>query len=72
MAQDYEQALKWYRLAVAQNEPTATLNLGMLYDKGLGVPLDEKEALRLFLAAANQDLGTTVLATIPHPHYSYV
>jgi hypothetical protein len=45
VAQDYGEAVKWYRLAAEQGEATAQSNLGaMYYDGGKGVPEDYVKA----------------------------
>ena len=38
--QDYDEAVKWYRLAAAQGYANAQYSLGVMYEKGLGVPKD--------------------------------
>jgi len=38
--QDYTEAMKWYRLAAAQGDARAQLNLGVMYLHGQGVPRD--------------------------------
>jgi len=48
VAQSYDKAVKWYRLAAAQGLPDALYNLGMCYEYGEGVPEDDHEALRLY------------------------
>ena len=56
VAQDYEKAVKWFRLAAAQGFASAQYNLGNLYDSGHGVKQDYAEAVRWFrLAAAQED-----------------
>ncbi|KAJ1459323.1 hypothetical protein M885DRAFT_560663 [Pelagophyceae sp. CCMP2097] len=58
VAQSYEQAVQWYRLAAAQGDAGALDNLGSCYGKGFGVPQDDHEALRLYKrAAAKGDAG---------------
>ena len=52
--QDYAEALKWYRLAAAQGDAEAQLNLGVMYAHGHGVPQDYAEALKWFRLAAAQ------------------
>jgi TPR repeat protein len=42
--QDYAQAAIWYRKAAEQGSAEAQFNLGLLYDNGLGVPLDYSQA----------------------------
>lgn len=50
--QDYEQAVKWLRLAIASGQTEAQLKLGYLYWEGKGVDKDEVEARKRFLTAA--------------------
>ena len=40
IAQDYAEAVKWYRLAAAQGNSGAQFNLGEKYDQGQGVAQD--------------------------------
>ncbi len=40
--QDYQEALKWYRLAAEQGNAIAQYNLGFMYDNGEGVPQDQE------------------------------
>ena len=42
--QNYAEAVKWYRLAADQGDASAQFNLGVMYDKGQGVPQDYAEA----------------------------
>lgn len=50
---DYAQAKqRWERLA-ADNDPEAMTNLGIMYEKGIGVKRDVKTAEALYLRAAN-------------------
>jgi len=58
VAQDYGEALKWFRQAAEQGEAEAQAFLGMMYAAGAGVPKDEIEGLAWFNLAArsgNQD-----------------
>jgi TPR repeat protein len=55
VAQDYTEALKWYRRAAKQGQASAQCNLGQLYYRGNGVRTNLAEALKWFLKAANQD-----------------
>lgn len=48
------EAVRWYRLAADQGLAVAQTNLGIMYDKGAGVPEDEAEAARWFRLAADQ------------------
>mmetsp|Transcript_18308 Transcript_18308/g.63088 ORF Transcript_18308/g.63088 Transcript_18308/m.63088 type:complete len:121 (-) Transcript_18308:106-468(-) len=52
VAQSYEEAVRWYRLAAAQGYADALFNLGACHANGHGVPQDYHEALRLFKRAA--------------------
>jgi hypothetical protein len=54
VAQSYDEAVKWWRLAAAQDDPGALYSLGVCHANGHGVPLDEDEALRLYKRAAAQ------------------
>jgi TPR repeat protein len=52
---DYPLAVTWFELAAAQNEAHALFNLGVCYERGLGVTKDLKRALEYYRQAA--DLG---------------
>ena len=52
--QDYEEAVKWYRLAAEQGDAEAQCGLGEMYYGGEGVPQDYAEAIRLWKLAAEQ------------------
>jgi hypothetical protein len=52
--QDYQEAVKWYRLAAAQGYAAAEYSLGVAYDKGQGVPQDYREAVKWYRLAAAQ------------------
>jgi hypothetical protein len=45
-------AAHWYRLAAAEGNTRAQINLGFLYEKGLGVERDPVEALRWYRRAS--------------------
>ncbi len=49
-----EEALKWFRKAAEQGYAPAEHNLGLMYDKGQGVPQDYQEALKWYRKAAEQ------------------
>ena len=51
------EAQQWYRLAAAQGDAWAQLDLGVLYSHGHGVPQDSTEALKWFRLAAAQGLA---------------
>lgn len=52
---DYGQAANWFREAAIQGVPNAQYNLGVLYERGLGVPQDDTRALLWYHSAAEQD-----------------
>jgi len=63
VAQDYREAIKWFRLAAAQGKAdafagvaaaSAQFNLGVMYYYGHGVAQDYKEAIKWFRLAAAQ------------------
>jgi len=52
---DYETALRLMRPLAEQGYAKVQYNLGVLYEKGQGVPQDYKEAMKWFRLAAEQD-----------------
>ena len=50
---DYEEAAKWLQKSVEQGFYPAMLNLGILYDQGMGVEKDYVKALQLFRKVAD-------------------
>ena len=70
--QDFNEAIRWYRLAAGQKlikaqeklnlllkkaaEPQINLSLGMMFESGQGVPQDFNEAIRWYRLAADQGL----------------
>ncbi len=54
MLQDYAEAVKWYRLAAAQGNANAQLNLGFMYANGRGVLQDYTKAHALYNLAATK------------------
>ena len=55
--QDFEEAVKWYRLAAAQGNESAQVSLGMMYSKGRGLKQDFVRALMWFDLAAARSTG---------------
>jgi TPR repeat protein/uncharacterized membrane protein YhaH (DUF805 family) len=55
VAQDYVEAVKWYRKAAEQNYAPAQQNLGVRYYNGQGVAQDYMEAVKWFRKAAEQN-----------------
>lgn len=52
-AQDYVQAVEWYKKAAKQNDSTAQYHLAVKYANGHGVPQDPKLAYAWFAIAFN-------------------
>ena len=52
--QDYEEAVKWYRLGAEQGDIDAQYNLGLMYENGQGVQQDYKEAVKWYRLGAEQ------------------
>lgn len=52
--QDYNEAVKWYRLAAEAGNASAQTNLGIMYSFGLGVSQDFTEAVKWYRKAAEQ------------------
>jgi TPR repeat protein len=50
--QNFEEAVKWYRLSAEQECAPAQCNLGLCYETGRGVPKNVREAVRWFCRAA--------------------
>jgi TPR repeat protein len=51
---DYETAARELRDLARNGEPRAQYDLALLYDKGQGVPQDDREALKWYTLAAEQ------------------
>jgi len=56
--QDYDEALKWYRLAAAQNHNSGLCDVGFCYRNGHGVEQDYAKALPYYQKAADQGCPT--------------
>ena len=54
VAQDYGQAVKWYRKSAEQGFAQGEFNLGVMYGYGRGVAQDYNEAIKWYLKAAEQ------------------
>ena len=50
--------MKWFRLAALQGYAPAQYNLGLMYDKGQGVPQDYAEAVKWFRLAAQKGIAS--------------
>lgn len=56
VAQDYQEAYKWYRLSAEQGNTRAQYSLGGMHEKGLGVSQDYVRAYMWYDIAAIQGL----------------
>ena len=54
VTKDYEEAVRWYRLAAEQGNAPAQYSLWVMYYNGEGVPQDRAEAVRWLRLAAEQ------------------
>jgi hypothetical protein len=54
VAQDYKEAVKWFRLAADQKDPMAQSVLGAMYRDGQGVIQDYEESAKWFRLAAEK------------------
>jgi len=52
---NYKEAIVWYRKAADQGNIAGQYNLGILYEKGLGVKTDLDQAISWYQIAANQN-----------------
>jgi TPR repeat protein len=55
VAQNYAEAVRWYRLAAKQGYAVAQNYLGAMYDNGEGVERDHEEAVRWYRLADGQE-----------------
>ena len=56
-AGDYESALRHWKPLAEQGQASAQINLGVMYERGEGVPEDDAEAVRWYRLAAGQGLA---------------
>jgi TPR repeat protein/transglutaminase-like putative cysteine protease len=54
VAQDYDEASRWYRKAAEQGDALGQSNLAYLFKRGLGLPQDYKQAFEWYSKAATQ------------------
>lgn len=52
--EDYEKAYEWNKYLAEKGDTEAQYNLGLLYEKGMGVPQDDIEAVKWYWKAADQ------------------
>ena len=62
-APDYASAATWYRKAAEQGHPRALMNLGLLYERGLGVEKDLTKAMEYYRKSSG--LGKIIVANDP-------
>ena len=62
-APDYASAATWYRKAAEQGHPRALMNLGLLYERGLGVEKDLAKAMEYYRKSSG--LGKIIVADDP-------
>ena len=60
--QDYQEAAKWYQMAVDQGNALAQYNLGLMSFDGKGVTQDHEAAAKLYRLAAEQGLASAQYA----------
>lgn len=68
VAQDYQEAVRWYRQAAMEGYSEAQYKLCELSDRGQGVPQDYQEAMRWCGLAADQGHGRAMFALGVHYH----
>jgi hypothetical protein len=66
VAQNYDEARHWYRVAALQGVRDAQMKLGSMYWQGLGIPRDQSEALRWYreAAARGDATGQTIMGDL--------
>jgi TPR repeat protein len=62
-APDYAAAATWYRKAAEQGSPRALMNLGLLYERGLGVEKDLAKAMEYYRKSSG--MGPIIIADDP-------
>ncbi|MDO8370187.1 MAG: GIY-YIG nuclease family protein [Candidatus Nitrotoga sp.] len=69
VTQNYQEAVKWFRLAAEQGLAKAQFNLGVMYELGQGVTQNYQEAVKWFHLAAQQGnaMAQNSLGTINYP-----
>jgi TPR repeat protein len=59
---DYKEALRWLSAAANQKASRPTLHLGYMHQQGLGVPVNVREAIKLFTFVAKPSDSTDAFA----------
>jgi hypothetical protein len=55
---DYAEAFRWLSAAADQRASRPTLHLAYMYEKGLGIPVDMQQAIKLFTSVATPSDST--------------
>ncbi len=55
VAQDFDEAIRWYQLSAEQDNPNAQFNLGLMYIKGHGVSQDHEKGIEWIERASEHD-----------------
>lgn len=71
MVQDFEAAVKWYRMAVEQEWVPAYFHLGECYYFGTGVQKDSEKAKMYYQMAAQYDYMPAIDALHYDIHYEF-
>ena len=68
--EDAKEAIKWLTLGHFQNEMMATHNLACMHYYGHGIPVDQKEAFRLYMVCVQKhNLANSALKVAECYHY---
>ena len=69
VGQDYDEAVKWYRMAAEQGHVDAQLRLGKMFGEGICMKQDVAEAVKWYRLAAEQGHAEAqkALRAIGHP-----
>ncbi|KAF9091310.1 hypothetical protein BGX23_005278 [Mortierella sp. AD031] len=54
LSHNYQSAMGWFLKAACQGDPSAQVNVGLMYEYGQGVPQDYPQAMSWYLKAADQ------------------
>ena len=61
VAQNYQEAMQWLRLAAEQGDASAQSNLGVMYQRGEGVAQSDQEAVKWYRLAAEQGYADAIV-----------
>ena len=54
MAEEKQEAVRWFKLAADQGDADGQFRLGVCYENGTGVAKDKQEAVQWYTRAADQ------------------